>query len=429
MLKPIVQIYPVLATRDEAERIALRPVGRNREKYQEALEGWKEIVKAADEMGLWGAATIEHHFWSEGYEVGPSPGIINAYMAALTKQIRVGALGYVMSTQNPIRVAEDTAIIDHLTKGRSFVGFARGFQSRWADVLGQHYGTGATRSPTAPKFAREKVDEEARQRAVEIDNKNRAVVEENIDLVLRAWTEDSIAHNGEIWQIPFPYETGITTWPLAIHGATGRLGAPGEVDENGVIRRICVVPAPYQRPHPPVFVSGSGSPATVEFCARRGFTLVHFSNIDSTERLTKFYGDVAREAGRPIKPGQNQSLVRYIHIGKTDEEACALQLAADFDVHKNFMSQNHNTPANTPEEALAGMERTGLWSVGSIDTVRDHLVSQWRRVPAEYVTLIFHYAAMPTERVIENLHLFMRHIKPALDEVIEEAHANSLAAE
>ena len=46
---------------------------------------------------------------------------------------------------------------------------------------------------------------------------------------------------------------------------------------------------------------------------------------------------------------------------------------------------------------------------------------------AEYVTLIFHYAAMPTERVIENLHLFMRHIKPALDEAI--FNANRAAAE
>ena len=35
-------------------------------------------------MGLWGAATIEHHFWSEGYEVGPNPGVLNAYWAAIT---------------------------------------------------------------------------------------------------------------------------------------------------------------------------------------------------------------------------------------------------------------------------------------------------------------------------------------------------------
>ena len=429
MLKPIVQIYPVLATRDEAERVALRPVGRNTEKYQEALEGWKQIVMAADDMGLWGAATIEHHFWSEGYEVGPSPGIINAYMASLTKNIRVGALGYVMSTQNPIRVAEDTAIIDQLTKGRTFVGFARGFQSRWADVLGQHYGAGATRSPDAPKFQREAVDEEGRLRAMEIDRKNRAVVEENIEIVIKAWTESAFEHKGEIWEIPFPHDTGITTWPLAIHGATGRLGAPGEVDDKGVIRKICVVPAPYQKPHPPVFLSGSGSPSTVEFCAKNGYNLVHFSNIESTERLTKYYQEVAAKHGKILKPGEKQSLVRYIHIGKDDEDAVRRQLQCDFDVHKNFMSQNHNTPANTPEDALAGMARTGLWSVGSVKTVREHLISHWRRVPAEFVTLIFHFAAMPADMVIENLDLFMRHIKPALDDVINDAHHKGLAAE
>ena len=429
MLKPIVQIYPVLATKDEAERIALRPVGRNVEKYQEALEGWKQIVKAADEMGLWGAATIEHHFWSEGYEVGPSPGIINAYMAGQTKNIRLGALGYVMSTQNPIRVAEDTAIIDHLTQGRSFVGFARGFQSRWANVLGQHYGAGATRSPDAPKFQRERMDEEQRLRAIEIDRKNREVVEENIEIVIKAWTQDAFEHDGNVWQIPYPYKEGITDWPLGLHGATGRLGAPGEVDENGVVRKICVVPAPYQKPHPPVFLSGSGSPSTVELCAKNGYNLVHFSNIDSTEKLTKYYQEVAAKHGKSLRVGEKQSLVRYLHIGKTDEDAVQRQLAADFDVHKNFMSQNHNTPANTPEEALAGMARTGLWSVGSLDTVRNHLISHWKRVPAEYLTMIFHFAACPAERVIDTLDIFMRKIKPSLDEIIEESQSKTVAAE
>jgi len=102
-------------------------------------------------MGVCGVATIEHHFWSEGYEVGPSPGVLNGYWAAITKNVRVGQLGYVMSTQNPIRVAEETAVLDHLTRGRCFVGFARGYQSRWTNVLGQHIGTRATSSPSAAK--------------------------------------------------------------------------------------------------------------------------------------------------------------------------------------------------------------------------------------------------------------------------------------
>jgi alkanesulfonate monooxygenase SsuD/methylene tetrahydromethanopterin reductase-like flavin-dependent oxidoreductase (luciferase family) len=39
-----------------------------------------------------------------------------------------------MATQDPIRVAEETAILDHITRGRYFVGFARGYQSRWTNT-------------------------------------------------------------------------------------------------------------------------------------------------------------------------------------------------------------------------------------------------------------------------------------------------------
>jgi hypothetical protein len=99
-LKPMTIIYPVLPAKDEADRAALRPIGRNRDLYQTAIHGATEIVQAADAMGIWGVGTIEHHFWSEGYEVAPAPGAIQAYWAALTKQIHVGVLGYVMATHN-----------------------------------------------------------------------------------------------------------------------------------------------------------------------------------------------------------------------------------------------------------------------------------------------------------------------------------------
>ena len=125
MVKPILQIYPVIpGTRQEREE--MRPIGRNVERYHQTLEEWHDIVRAADQLGFWGVATVEHHFHSEGYEVGPSPSVLNAYWAAITERINVGQLGYTMSAQNPFRVAEDTAILNHLCSGRSFVGFSRG---------------------------------------------------------------------------------------------------------------------------------------------------------------------------------------------------------------------------------------------------------------------------------------------------------------
>ena len=74
MVKPILQLYPVVPADSEEERASMRPLGRNVERYHEVVHGMTDLVKAADELGFWGVSTIEHHFHSEGYEVGPSPG-------------------------------------------------------------------------------------------------------------------------------------------------------------------------------------------------------------------------------------------------------------------------------------------------------------------------------------------------------------------
>ncbi|MEE9278269.1 MAG: LLM class flavin-dependent oxidoreductase, partial [Dehalococcoidia bacterium] len=136
MVKVILQIYPVIPSAGEEEREALRPIGRNVERYQETIQGTFDLARACDRLGVWGVSCIEHHFHSEGYEVGPSPGVLNAWWAAITSKVRIGQLGYVMTTQHPIRVAEETAILDHMTKGRCFVGFARGYQDRWTNIVG-----------------------------------------------------------------------------------------------------------------------------------------------------------------------------------------------------------------------------------------------------------------------------------------------------
>ena len=52
MVKVILQIYRVIPAADEEERIRLRLIGRNVERYQETLQGWTDIVQAADELGL-----------------------------------------------------------------------------------------------------------------------------------------------------------------------------------------------------------------------------------------------------------------------------------------------------------------------------------------------------------------------------------------
>src|ERR671918_900395 len=201
MVKVILQVLPVLPAESEEERRTKRPLGRSAELYQQVLSDWLDLVKAADELGFWGVATIEHHFHSEGYEVGPTPGVLNAYWAAITERVRIGQLGYVMSAQNPIRVAEETAILDHLTNGRFFVGFARGYQARWTNILGQHLGAKATLSPTGLTEDKPAAwTEEQKKTRFDDDRVNREVFEEQVDFVFRAWSDDSIDSKGR-WQI------------------------------------------------------------------------------------------------------------------------------------------------------------------------------------------------------------------------------------
>ena len=240
-VKPIIQLYPVVPA-NGSERETMRPIGRNSERYQKIIRDWAILAQAADQLGYWGFSTIEHHFHSEGYEVGPNPGVLNAWWANMTRNIHLGALGYVMSTQNPVRVAEECAILDHILQGRFFAGFARGYQARWANIIGQHYNSKATLSDGSAD-----------------DELNRQIFEEQMDIVLKCWTQDAVTYNGKFFKIPYPYETGVQGYPA--YELARKSGANGEIGANNEVRTISVVPAPYQKPHPPIWTGGSAEVA------------------------------------------------------------------------------------------------------------------------------------------------------------------------
>ena len=409
MVKVIVQMYPVMPTASEAERMKMRPIGRNAALFQKTLRGWCDIVEEADRLGLWGVTAIEHHFHSEGYEVSPTPGVMNAFWGARTNNIRVGQLGYVMTTHNPIRVAEETAMLDHLTEGRCFVGFSRGFQSRWTDVIGQHLGARATKSDGGDD-----------------DQLNREIFEESVEIVLKSWTQESIEHNSPRWQIPYPHDTGMKDWFMAPW--TEKLGAHGEIGPDGEIRRISVVPAPYTDPHPPVFIASNASQETVEYAGQHGFIPAYFSHADKVANYGPAYVEAAAKAGHSFTLGQNQAIVRMPRIA--DTMADARQAVADYDgmifkhFYENFLplafrEQISVTPETALEDLVDPMVATGLFVPGSVSEVRDQFVAQWEHLPAEYVILIYHYAQQPKESVIANLKLFMDEVKPALDELTD----------
>ncbi len=398
--KVIVQLYPVFPAEDEHDRRAKRPIGRDSELYYKIIHEWSEIIREADTMGVWGMSTIEHHLHSEGYEVGPNPGVLDAHWAAQVKNLHLGAFGYVMATQDPIRVAEETAIIDHMTHGKYFVGFARGYQSRWANILGQSAGAVATLSDGSAG-----------------DQRNREIFEERVEMVLDCWTKDSVELNGKYYQAPYPHDTGITGyegWEIAREA-----GAEGEIDDDGVVRRVSVVPAPYQKPHPPVFIAVARSRETIEFAAKHGFRPSYFNPTDGVVELANVYVEESAKGGRDLQLGQMQNIVRHTRVAKSEADFERKIRAYDLDIFKNFYSvfgNHHVDPVKHDAEAAYRAIREHKFIMGGTvdDTIRDWQ-EVYSRIPCEYITLIWHWAQEPKDELLEEMRLFMEKVVPELE--------------
>ncbi|MPZ23013.1 MAG: LLM class flavin-dependent oxidoreductase [Dehalococcoidia bacterium] len=285
--------------------------------------------------------------------------------------------------------------------------------------MGQHLGTRATLSPAVQTAEqREEAGVEAFKKLQADDEVNRRLFEEQIEIIKKAWTQDSIEHNSALWQIPYPYDTG-TEWPMY---STADLGAPGEMEDRKHVRKVSVVPSPYTKPHPPVFVASSASPRTVEYCAQQGFIPTYFAGIRGAAALGSKYVDWAKEAGRDYALGQNQALVRWIQIGKDAEDARRKVRLYDAEIQKHFYSQTayfaHDKGSvehYTWDDWVDATINTGLWVTGSLEDVKRNYIEQWKQLTSEYAVLICHYAQQPVESVLENLSQFMEHIKPELD--------------
>ena len=180
---------------------------------------------------------------------------------------------------------------------------------------------------------------------------------------------------------------------------------------------MSITPAPYTKPHPPVFVASAASLETVEYCGSRGFIPAYFSGVGRAGKFGRVYADRARDAGHDFALGQNQALVRWMQVGDTTEQA--RQAIADYDVeiYKNLYQPLTPVMPFTSDDPVQSVIDCGLWMHGTIDEVRQQFVRQWEELPAEYVVLIFHYAQQPLESVLRNMRLFMEHVKPALDEL------------
>lgn len=86
----------------------------------------KVMVGLAEDIGLDTAWFAEHHFTN--YSISVSPLMMAAHMAAVTRRIRLGTAVIVLPLYQPMRVAQEIALVDQLSGGRLVLGIGTGYQ-------------------------------------------------------------------------------------------------------------------------------------------------------------------------------------------------------------------------------------------------------------------------------------------------------------
>src|SRR5690349_9360781 len=375
---------PSIGSRAEIEQ---GMAGMNPHFYQRMLGELTEQIKLGDQLGYDSISFTEHHFHIEGFELSNNPVLLDLYIAMQTKRIRVGQLGIVLPADNPIRVAEDIAMLDHMSGGRANAGFARGYQRRWVDIMAQQMHGIHGAQPHQHDA---------------VDAANRAAFEECFRIIKRAWTDELLAYDGRYWRIP----PGPTPWDIDY---TRRFGA-GVVD--GVVQSVGVVPKPVQKPHPPLFQPFASSERSIRWCAQEGVTaILPPLHPKLEERLVRLYADVS---GKPL--GDGVGVLRDVVVAPTDDAAMALWVDSGLFCGREWFepfgfSQGLADPATGEAPSLFD---SGLALVGSPDTVVRQLETLRARLPVRWLFAWTYNVLIPHAPLMRSIELFATRVLPRL---------------
>ncbi|HTV88102.1 MAG TPA: LLM class flavin-dependent oxidoreductase [Stellaceae bacterium] len=210
------------------------PIAYDAEAGAAAYRGMLERLALVERLGFDWISVAEHHYSHR--RLTPAPLVVAAHLAGHSTRIRIAVLGPIVSHGNPVRTAEEVALLDNLMPGRLVVGLLRG-------TTGEYLSYGLN-------------PEEARERTTEA-----------MELILRAWTE------------PQPF------------GWQGRYFQ---------FRTVAVWPRSRQQPHPPTYVLGTSRESCEFAARHRLGLGLSYAPFPVIARAAQFYRDAcAREGWQP----------------------------------------------------------------------------------------------------------------------------------
>ena len=382
-----------------------RPIGYRTERWQMMFDELVELARMCEDMGFEAFCFPEHHLHTEGLEVGGPP-LLMQHIAHHTKKIKVGPVGYVLPGWDPIRLAVTIGWLDQLTKGRTIVGMARGYQYRWLNQMAQQLHVSATVSDQS-----------------DADQRNRKAFEECFQVLKLAWKDEAFRFKGEFYQYPYPFEEG-TPWPP--NEWTREFGDPGELGDNGRIKAISVVPKPYQKPHPPVFQAFSVSESTIRWTAKEGIIpMILNARPDVVRHLTDVYAQCSLDAGRKLPRGKSVGVLRQTYFGSEEEVFRMAELGlvgclwkrfwghfGFFEIFKSAEEEASGQMLPRSEWTLDRMRKYDYVYAGSVSDVRKGMDRLVEAGNPEYFAVLSDQGMLPIDVVKKQLRIFGEQILP-----------------
>jgi alkanesulfonate monooxygenase SsuD/methylene tetrahydromethanopterin reductase-like flavin-dependent oxidoreductase (luciferase family) len=351
---------------------------KSRGLYQEYID---QLVYAS-ELGFDGMVLNEHH--QNVYGLMPSPNLIAAALTQRTTRGKIVILGNLLPLHlNPLRVAEEYAMLDNMSDGRLVAGFAPGGGP-------ETFNYDVASAPTRDQFW------------------------EALELILRAWKEDG----------PFAFE--------------GR---------HYPLRYVNPWPKPVQKPHPPVWIPGSRSADTLVQVAKIGacYFLSSRSHGNQTARAQAQFAKVLAEHGDSYTPFR-MGILMSTYVAETDEQAQAEAKEGVWYFLKNCLKGHlrregrqltfgPGIPYVPPSEFRSYLEATKPgakllgdaedWDelqasksiiVGSPDTVHRRILDLLEQSRVGHLLIQFHLGNMKDELARKSMALFATQVAPRLRE-------------
>jgi alkanesulfonate monooxygenase SsuD/methylene tetrahydromethanopterin reductase-like flavin-dependent oxidoreductase (luciferase family) len=315
-------------------------------------------AELCDTLGFEALWLAEHHF--DGGCAYVDPMTFATAIAARTTRIKIGFAVVQMALHHPVRLAEQVALLDNISRGRTILGLGRGTAYNFYEYRG--YGIDPQEAPA---------------RLLEAE-----------EILTKVWTAKDYTHLGTYWQFQIPE----------------------------------LRPQVYQQPHPPVIRACSGLESTLEMARHGRPFLMNIQSNEITRQRFDLYRKTMAEAGYDdeviARTIGNCWAWRNVVVAETDAEAAAIGVPAFRRMREHLNSARRRL--NRPDEqrpmspsAPAARDTVEYGLIyGSPTTVCEQLAAL-QDIGMGGLILHFRLGPMPWDVTENSLRLFAEKVAPA----------------